>query len=315
MSMRALVFGATGYVGGHVAARLVRSGWTVTGFARNAAGAERVRALCAEPAVGDLDDAELIRRLAAEHDAIIWAAQLMVDHELRFITGLLQALEGAGKTLLFVSGTGVLSERTDGFWSENTFAEDEPFEPRRQLTARIESERLVRAAAERGVRTFVVRPPLIWGDGVSSVIADIHHSARETGSVCYLGPGLNMYSNVHVEDLVDLMELALAKGVSGALYHCVSGEVNFRMMAEAIASRLGVPARSVDLEEAERIWGRAALLIVFAASSRSRCPRARAELGWRPDPARLDFLAECVNPAFVAQTDRAQRSWEPPAKR
>jgi nucleoside-diphosphate-sugar epimerase len=309
--MRTLVFGATGYVGGHVVARLAGAGRAVTGFARSAAGAQRVRALGAVPALGDIDDADFVLSLAREHDTIIWAAQLMVDHEQRFISALLAALEGSGKTLVFISGTGVLSERTDGFWSEKTFAEDEPFEPRRQLIARVESERLVRAASQRGVRTFCVRPPLIWGDGVSSVIADLHHSARQTGSVCYLGPGLNGYSNVHIEDLVDLIELALEKGVSGALYHCVSGEVNFRMMAQTIAQGLGLPARSIDLEEAERVWGRAALLIVFAASSRSRCPRARDELGWRPDPARLDFLGECLNPAFVQQAERGRRSWEP----
>jgi nucleoside-diphosphate-sugar epimerase len=313
--MRALVFGATGYVGGHVTARLARSGWTVTGFARTADGAERVAALGAAAAVGDVDDAPFIRRLARAHDVVVWAAQLMVDHEQRFITRLIADLEGTATTLVFISGTGVLSERTDGFWSENAFAEDEPFAPRRQLAARAESERLVRQAADRGLRTLCLRPPLIWGDGVSSVIADLYHSARQTGAVCYVGPGLNGYSNVHVEDLVDLVELALAKGVAGALYHCVSGEVNFRMMAETIAAHLGLPARSVGIEEAERIWGRAALLIVFAASSRSRCLRARDELGWRPDPARLDFLGECLNPAFAHPADRGRRSWEPPAPR
>jgi nucleoside-diphosphate-sugar epimerase len=311
--MRALVFGATGYVGGHVAARLARSGWTVTGFARTADGAGRVAALGAAPVVGDVDDAPFVRRLARAHDVVVWAAQLMVDHEQRFITRLIADLEVTATTLVFVSGTGVLSERTDGFWSENAFAEDEPFAPRRQLAARVESERLVRQAAERGLRTLCLRPPLIWGDGVSSVIADLYHSARLTGAVCYVGPGLNGYSNVHVEDLVDLIELALAKGAAGALYHCVSGEANFRMMAETIAARLGAPARSVGLDEAERIWGRAALLIVFAASSRSRCPRARDELGWRPDPARLDFLGECLNPAFAQPAERGRRSWEPPA--
>jgi nucleoside-diphosphate-sugar epimerase len=311
--MRALVFGATGYVGGHVTARLAASGWLVTGFARDPAGAGRVAALGATPALGDVDDAPLIRRLARAHDVVIWAAQLMVDHEQRFMTRLLGDLAGTGKTLFFVGGTGVLSERTDGLWSERTFAEDEPFEPRRQLVARVESERLVREAAGRGLRTLCVRPPMIWGDGVSSVIADLYHSARQTGAVCYVGPGLNGYSNVHVEDLVDLVELALERGASGALYHCVSGEVNFRMMAETIAAHLGLPARSVEPEEAERIWGRAALSIVFAASSRSRCPRARDELGWRPDPTRLDFLGECLNPAFAARTERGRRSWEPPA--
>jgi nucleoside-diphosphate-sugar epimerase len=308
--MATIVLGATGFVGGRIVGALIAAGQAVTGFARDARGVERVRALGATPVVGDLQDKAATAELLRRHDAVVWAAQLLMEPEQQVLDLALDALEGSGKTLLMISGTAVLSERTDGAWSEATYAEADPFEPRRQLSMRAETERRVLAGADRGVRALCVRPPLLWGHGGSVVMADLHQSARRTGAVCYIGAGLNAYSNVHVDDLADLVALALEKAPAGALYHCVSGEVPFRMMAEAVAAGRGLPARSVDFAEAEQVWGRAAAMLVFGSSSRSRCPRARDELGWRPRPDRLDFLGECGNPAFAEAAAPLQRAWE-----
>jgi nucleoside-diphosphate-sugar epimerase len=215
--MRTLVIGATGYVGSHVALRLAAAGHRVTGLVRDAAGADKVAALGMEPASAALEDATVLGALFASHDAIVWAAQVMLDEERRFVDTALSLLAGSGKTFLFTGGTSLISERTDGAWSENSFAEDDPFDPRRQVAPRLDTERAVRAAGTNGLRTICLRPPLIWGNHAIKPIADLYHSARMTGAVCYVGAGLNCYSNVHVEDLVDLYLLAIEKGVSGAL--------------------------------------------------------------------------------------------------
>jgi nucleoside-diphosphate-sugar epimerase len=307
--MRVLIFGATGYVGRHVTARFLAAGHEVTGLARDEAGRERLRGLGANLISGNLDDLATIAGRLAEYDAILWIAQLMLDEERRIVEAILDALEGSGRTFLFTGGTSLISERTDGAWSENAYAEDEPFVPRKQIAPRLDTENLVRAAVARGIRPLCLRPPLIWGNGTCKIIADLYHSARITGSVCYIGSGLNLYSNVHVEDLADLYLLAVEKGVSGALYHSVSGEVNYRMMAETIARHLGVGTRSIGFDEAVTLWDKFTALIVFASCSRSRSPRARADLGWAPSADRLDLLAECLNPAFAAADGRALSSW------
>jgi nucleoside-diphosphate-sugar epimerase len=218
-------------------------------------------------------------------------------------------LQGSGKTFLFTGGTSLLSEFTSGAWSEASFAEDEGFPPRRQIAARLATENAVRAASGPGLRTVCLRPPLIWGGAPIKAIADLYHSARETGAVCHVGSGLACYSNVHVEDLAELYALALEHGRARALYHSVSGEVNYRQMAETVARRLGVPTRSVGMAEAEALWDRFTALIVYGSCSRSRSPRARTELGWKPDPARLDILAECANPAYAGAGSRQLSSW------
>ena len=190
-----------------------------------------------------------------------------------------------------------------------SFAEDEPFVARRQIAPRLETERLVRDAAQRGVRAMVVRPPLIWGHGGCQIIAEFYHSARTTGQVCHIGRGLNVYSNVHVDDLATLYRLCIEKGVAGALYFAVSGEVSYGVMARAIADTLGVPTRSVTIAEGIAIWGKGLAGIVLCSCSRQRSPRSREELGWAPSEDRLDILEECRNPAYAAAAERPIASW------
>lgn len=312
--MKILVFGATGYVGSHATRRLISAGHEVTGFVRSDEGVQRMKDLGAHSVQGSLDDLPAVLPMLSGYDAIVWAAQLMIPDEYRVVSAMLDALQGSGKTFICTTGTGLLAQRTDGEWSEDTFAEDEPFTPSRYIGARVETEKLVREAASRGIRTMVLRPPLIWGNGGSKVIADLHLSAAKTGAVCYIGRGLNLYSHVHVEDLAELYVLALERGVSGALYHSVAGEVNFRCIAETIARHLGVGTRSIGFAEAEQLWDKFTALIMFSSCSRTRSPRARRELGWQPHPDRVDILEEAVSPAYrqVPQT-RKPASWVAPA--
>lgn len=310
--MKVLVFGASGYVGSHIAHHLVATGYAVSGVVRSDQAAATVSETGANPVFADLADTASIGPLTEGHDAVIWAAQLMLEDELRVMQALTDALAGSDRALVFTSGTSVMSIPTNGDWDERSFAEDDPFEPRRQIAPRLEIEALVRNAPARGVRGIVVRPPLIWGNGGCRLISDFHHSARKTGAVCHIGRGLNVYSNVHVDDLAELYRLALDKGRPGALYFAVSGEVSYGVMARAIADTLGIPTRSVTIEEGCEIWDRFMARIVLCSCSRQRSPRAREELGWKSREDRLDILEECRNPAYAEEGERAPPSWVRP---
>lgn len=296
--MKVLVLGATGYVGSHVAKHLLDSGYAVSGLARRPAAADKLRAAGIQPIPGDLDDVSSSVALLQNTDIVVFCPQLALQIEHTLVRVMLEVLEGSGKTFIFTSGTGVLSQRTDGAWSEDTFAEDDAFVPSKYVGFRCETEKMVRSAASRGVKAMVIRPPLIWGNGFNNVIRAIYHSAKKTGAVCYLGAGLNLYSNVHVDDLAEVFRLMIEKGSPGALYHAVSGEANYRSMAECAARSLGVETRSVEYAQAKELWGDFLTLIAFAMCSRSRCPRTRFELGWRPHPNRLDIMKEVANPVF-----------------
>lgn len=310
--MRVLIFGASGYIGQRVARRLLDDGHDVTGFVRSAEGARTVEALGAQAIVGNLDDAAATGAALDAHDGAIWLAQLMLDEEKRVVGDWLKHLRNSGKLFVFTGGASVLSEPTRGGWSDRSFGETDSFVPRRELAIRAETENMVRIAAQTGVRSIVVRPPLVYGHGGCKVISDLYHSARKTGAVCYVGRGLNVYSSVHVDDLAQLFSLVLARGAAGALYHCVAAEASFRAMAETIARGLGVGTRSVSIEEAKQVWDRFSGTTVFASCSRVRAPLARVELGWTAQPDRSDILEECLHPAYAAEADRTLASWIKP---
>jgi len=280
--MKVFVIGATGYIGSHVTARLIAAGHEVTGFARNAAGAANVAALGAKPWIGDVLEAGPLLAEALAADATIFAPQLTQEEEYQVVDGLLEGLKGSGKTFIFTSGTGVLGQRTMGEWSEDAFAEDDEFVPSKYILRRRQTELRTRVAAQDGIRSMVIRPPVIWGDGYHGFVDNLLQSIEKTGKACYVGRGLNLYTHVHIDDLAELYRLALEKGVAGALYHAASGELNNRMLAECVARRQGVETLSVTPSQAMEIWSKFTVLVVLGVSSRSRSPRSRRELGWTP---------------------------------
>jgi nucleoside-diphosphate-sugar epimerase len=287
-AMRVLVIGATGYVGSHVAKHLAQHRHTVIGHARNENSAGKIRIAGHSAHVSDLADHEVLVALARQADATVFAPQLLADQEHTVVAALLEGYKDTGKTFVFTSGTGVLGQRTAGEWSEDSFAEDDAFVPARSIARRVETENLVRAAAASGVRSAVIRPPMIWGSGRHPIVEFIEESIRVTGTACYIGRGLNLYSHVHIDDLAEVFRRVIARGSPGALYHAVAGELSNRCIAELLAKRAGCDTRSISMDEAIELWGKFPSLIVLGASSRSRSPRTRTELDW--SPSRLDLI-------------------------
>lgn len=296
--MRTFVIGATGYVGSAVARAFKARGHHVAGLARNDAAVETLKQAGVEPMLGTVADEDFCSRLAG-YDVIVMAAMIPFEEEAPFMTRLLTAFQGQNKHILFTSGTGVLSiGAQDGAWNQNTFAEDDPFPfPSRSNRAiRIQSEDMVRAASDGTLKTYVIRPPLIFGRGGSIQIPQIFESARRTGKACYLGLGLNLYSAVHVDDLAEVYCLAVERGTPGALYHSVAGEANFRSIAEAVATVVGCETQSLTYDEACELWGAFWVDIALAVNSRSIARRTVDELGW--SPKHLDVIEDIRNGSY-----------------
>jgi nucleoside-diphosphate-sugar epimerase len=302
--MKILVLGATGFLGRNIARHLREVGHDVTGLVRSGEAAASLEARGLSTLRGDLEcELAVIADQSRAFDAIVFAPQLMLEPEYAAVSTFLDALAGTGKSFVFTSGTGVLGQRTFGEFSIDSFAEDDPFVPAKSIACRVETEALVRQSTRRGVRGIVVRPPLVWGPGDHGHIAMVYESVARTGFACYVGRGLNCYTNVHIDDLVRLYALIVEKGAPGALYHAAAGEISNRWIAECVARDLDVEARSLSVEEAFEVYGKFRTIIVLGASSRSRSPRSRGELGWHPEPR--DMLSMIGDPRLRALAGRA----------
>jgi nucleoside-diphosphate-sugar epimerase len=289
--MNIFITGVGGYIGGSVAAALVAAGHRVRGLTRSEASAQRLAASGIDPVVGTLDDAELLAREARTTDGVINTAS--ADHA-GAVQSLIKGLEGSDKPLLHTSGSSVIGDDArGGRMSEQVFDAETPLvvnpakQPRRDIDLR------VLGAAAKGVRSAVVCPSLIYGVGKglnprSVQIPFLVANARERGMVQLVGAGLNVWSNVHIDDVVDLYVLALAKAQPGAFYFAENGEAAFRDIGAAIAQRLKLPGvESLPPAEAAQRWGEAKAYFSLGSNSRVRSIRARRELGWAPRHASL----------------------------
>jgi nucleoside-diphosphate-sugar epimerase len=284
--MNIFITGVGGYIGGSVAAALLANGHRVRGLTRSEASAKRLAASGIDPVVGTLDDADLLTREARAADGVINTAS--ADHA-GAVRSLIAGLEGSNKPLLHTSGSSVIGDDArGGSRSEQVFDGLSPLVVNPAKQARRDIDLHVLGAAARGIRSAVVCPSLIYGVGkglnpYSVQIPFLVANARERGRVQIVGAGLNVWSNVHIADVVDLYLLALAKAPAGAFYFAENGEASFGDIGAAIARRLGLPGlESVPPEVAAQRWGEPKAYFSLGSNSRVRSTRARHELGWGP---------------------------------
>lgn len=284
--MNIFITGAGGYIGGSIATGLVRAGHRVTGLARRAEQAEELRALGVIPVIGALDDRTLLIEQAQAADAVINAASS--DHR-GAVEALIDGLAGSGKPLLHTSGSSIVGDACGGdSASPDIYHEDALPQPTADKAARVAIDNLVLAAASRGVRSAVLCNTLIYGHALglpreSVQLPRLLRQARKSGVVRHVGRGLNIWSNVHIEDVVALYLLALEKTPAGTFYFVENGEASFSDMTAAMARALGLgEAQDWPLEEAEAEWGYEMANYGLGSNSRVRGERARRLLGWAP---------------------------------
>ncbi len=116
--------------------------------------------------------------------------------------------------------------------------------------------------------------------------------SKQVGAGVYFGKGLNQYSNVHIDDLVDLYRLVMEKAPGGSFFFAENGNTSFKELAEMISTALGFGGRTVSLpvEDVIRQYGEIGRLGV-ASNSLVSANNAR-RLGWFP---KAPTLAEDLN--------------------
>jgi nucleoside-diphosphate-sugar epimerase len=283
------ITGATGYIGGSVAQKLVNIGHRVRGLVRSKENADLISKLGIEPVMGDLNDADLLVREANEAGAVVNAAS--ADHS-ESVQALIKGLAGSFKPFIHTSGSSIVGDDVRGSHrNESIFDEYTPLVVQKLKQPRRNIDLMVLGAAAENVRSTVICPSLVYGEGrglntKSIQILFLTENAQKQGAVQIVGAGLNVWSNIHIDDLVDLYVLALSKAPAGSFYFAENGETSFAQIGSAIATRLGfstVEALNPDI--AAQLWGVPRAYYSFGSNSRVRSVRAKQELGWMPKNA------------------------------
>ena len=72
--MNFFLTGASGYIGGSIAAEFIKKGHNVTGLVSSKEKAEKVRTVGITPVMGNLDDLDVLTKAAQDADAVVNAA-------------------------------------------------------------------------------------------------------------------------------------------------------------------------------------------------------------------------------------------------
>ncbi|GIL26210.1 SDR family oxidoreductase [Actinocatenispora comari] len=304
--MRVFVAGGTGHSGSYIIPELIAAGHEVTGLARSDGSAAALSALGAKVHRGDLQDLDGLKQAAADSDGVVHVGHrqdllpsggmdAVAAAELPIMHAYGAALAGTGKPLVVAGSIG--SPGNLG----RPVTEDDPALPageehRGTLRARNVVESAVVDLAEQGVRSSVVRLANI-AHGTSDragFLPMLIALAKDKGFVGYPGDGANLWNAVHVHDAAILFRMALEKGAAGRYWHAVEdGGIRFRDIAEAIASRLGLPAVSVPNDELMTPGYFGFLTNIVTQSYPASNLLTRRILGW--EPAQPGLLANLDN--------------------
>jgi nucleoside-diphosphate-sugar epimerase len=284
--MNVFVTGATGYIGGAVAAALVAEGHAVTGLIRPGKDVRALRERGIRPFPGTLDNPRAVAAEAARADALIHTAfdwqHNGAGTDQAFVDAALDALAGSSKPLLYTSGVWVMGNTAPDAGEQN------PLAPPPVVAWRVAVERKLLDAAARGVRGVVIRPAMVYGRG-GGVPADFFRSARDTGTAIVAGTGENRWTFVHIDDLARLYLLALG-AAAGSLFIAASGPALrvidvARAASEAAGAHGSVTNWTVD--QAIAALGPIVQGLVLDQQVSGR--KAELVLGWKPQaPAVLE---------------------------
>ena len=314
--MRYLLTGATGFVGGALARRLVQAGHAVRAVVRTPARAGALAALGVELHQGDVTDKASMRAPMRGVDGVFHVAgwyklgvrepQIARAVNVDGTRNVLELMEALGvprgvytSTLAVNSDTrGELVDETYRFRGQHLSVYDQ---------TKAEAHEIAEGLIARGLPLTIVQPGLIYGPGdTSSVRASLINLLR--GRLPMV-PARTAFCWAHIDDVVDGHERAMERGAPGRAY-LLAGPVH--TLAEAMdlaADTAGVARPRIHAGPAIMRMMAAAMSVVgrvvpvppdYAAESLRELAgttyigsnrRAREELGWHVRPLREGWVA------------------------
>ena len=318
--MRALVTGASGFIGGHVVAALASGGARVRAFDRNLPPAGLIPDTV-DFMRGDVLDPDAVRRAVEGCDAVFHLAAiysyarsdaaLMQAVNVRGTHTVLDAaLRGQRRRVVHTSSCATCGPARGRQATERDLPPPDQLDVPYKRT-KLEAERLALAAAREGAEVIVVNPTVPVGPGdrrptpTGKMVADVAHGRARA----YLaGSALNV---VAVQDVARGHMLAFERGRLGERYLLGGDDMSVREVFAVIARAAGLSAPRVPVswsvayagarlaDAALRPLGREPQLLVLDEVRTGRLPhlfddaKARAGLGYVSRPV-VDALAEAA---------------------
>lgn len=245
--MQVFITGIGGFIGSHLAERLLREGVAVRGLARRADAVEALTQQGAEIVQGDLRAPTAAAAALAGCDVVLhaaawtggsagqgdaWAVNVTATGDL------LAAAEAAAvRRFVYFSSVAVY-----GVNSSPVIDETAPTPPVGQLypDSKIAAESLVRAAQGRGLPTTIIRPACTYGPrGTAWTVGVIEQ--LKAGRLVLLGPDEGLVNTGYIDNLVDGVLLAVNSpaAVGEAFNLCDGAVVTYRQFYLRYAAMLG----------------------------------------------------------------------------
>jgi dihydroflavonol-4-reductase len=247
--MRALVTGATGFVGSAVARALVRAGWDVRVFARAGSDRRNLQQLPVEIATGDLLDEASIGEALRGCDALFHVA---ADYRIGAanseqlyrtnVEGTRNTLDAAARMqvhrIVYTSSVATIGLPPDGSNGREDTAAELSDMIGHYKRSKFLAERLVHERARAGAPVVIVNPstPVGPGDLKPTPTGRLVLDAATGRMPAYVDTGLNI---VHVDDVAAGHLLALERGRVGERYVLGGENMTLREILIAICRLAG----------------------------------------------------------------------------
>lgn len=249
---RALVTGATGFLGRVTALRLRDAGYEVTATGRNKRIGEELAALGLRFLPLDIRDANEVARAVEGHDYVFHSAALSTPwgrpqdfHDIN-VLGTRHVAEAAlateAKRMVHVSSPSIYVDHRDRL----LVREDEPL-PTTPINdyARTKRDAEVEIARShaRGLNVVTIRPQAIFGPGDQAIFPRLVRVARK-GFIPVVGSGNNVVDVSYVDNVADAMIAAgeADDAHAGKAYNITNGEpVPFYDVLDRVLTALHIP--------------------------------------------------------------------------